>query len=285
MATYYETLPNKPLFLQAVGGDPAISYSAYEHRLLMGAIWPRVGAIGFSLRLAQRAAGANWSVDVSPGWAVLGNTAEYDRYLVHVPVTTTLELDTPGSVFNTAPVATRTHRVFAAVYSKGVISAVDEARLVVTEDTGSGAPTPPSSPAYYLELGRFTIGTAQSNVSNAQITNTATHASMNTEPAAIALVGGHVSAGATPKLCIAGGRVVLSGTVQKGSGSFVAGTPVTIGSLSSSVRPATNRYVMGVAEGNVAHRITASSNGDLITTPKEATAWISLDGLTYDLDA
>lgn len=291
MATVTATLTPKPLFLQAVGGDTAISYTSEDFRNLTGAIWPRAGLLGaLSFRIYQRLAGANWSVDINGGFAVLGNTvSEVDRYLAVNDARVNVAL----TGFNTAPAATRTHRVFVAVYDKSIVGTEYLAKIVVTEDTGSGAPVPADNPAYYFEVGTFVIAPGQSNIATANITNSGGRAEYGYSPIDLALSGGILSAaGSTnsgpPRYSIAGSTIKLQGGVTHTTGSFAQGTVYSIAVLPDGYRPKYERYCAGVGHNASPWRATVGTNGLIQASfaPSGASTlqWLGLDGITFQMD-
>lgn len=153
--------------MQAAGGDSAISYSALDVRALVDALVPGEGVIGAgSLKLSQRAAGANFSVDVAVGYAVIvgDDVSNQGRYLVQSTAVENLSIPTP-------PVSgTRVHRVVARVKDKlhnGTWSTY-EWTLEVLQDSGSGTP---ATPATAISLGRVSVAAGQASVLNANITH------------------------------------------------------------------------------------------------------------------
>lgn len=295
MATVTSNLTNKPLFLQALGGDTAISYTAAEVRHLLGAVFPRTGVIGASgFRITQRGAGANWSIDVAPGNFIHGSSGiETGRYLLHSDSTVNISVAT----FNTAPAGTRTHRVWINVYDKVVIGTEYIAKLMVTEDTGSGAPAPADSPAFQYELGQFTISPSQTSVQTAHITNAMRKAGFGTFqydlPLATNFISGAASSnGGPPKYSLNGSIVHLSGTVARTSPTvFAPGTVYTIGTLPIGFRPKYIRYMAGIGYTGYHYRCGVYDDGTLqISVPDIAGAtvpnltWISLDGCSFEID-
>lgn len=290
MAVVTSTLPYKPLYLQAVGGDTAISYGAYDFRVAFGAIWPRTGALGVGMRVYPRLAGANWSVDVDQGYAVLGNTSSgYDRYLVWLEARTNLAL----TGFVTAPASTRTHRVFIAVYNKAVVGTEYAAKLVVTEDTGSGAPVPADNPAYYMELGTFVIAPSQVSVGSANIVNTIRRADQASAAFDLPLGANIVSAtgstnGGPPRYQLAGNRLRFNGVLARSTGDFAQGTVYTLGTLPEGYRPKYERYCAGVAAAANGWRLTVTTAGvcqaSFPSSGASTLGWISLDGCSIEID-
>jgi hypothetical protein len=95
---------NKPLFLQALSGDAAIPFSAQEIRSMLDALLVGSGVLtSTSLAVAQRGAGANFSVDVGAGWAAVAGTsvADQGKYLAESTATVNLAIaGAPGAGFS-----------------------------------------------------------------------------------------------------------------------------------------------------------------------------------------
>ncbi len=69
-----------PLYLQALTGDPTITYSAQQDRLAISTLAPNAGTYRENdLRAGPRAAGANMSVDVAAGRAIVQGTSVADQ--------------------------------------------------------------------------------------------------------------------------------------------------------------------------------------------------------------
>jgi hypothetical protein len=164
---------HKPLYMQAAGGDPTIAYPAVEDRLLITSMWETEGVIAGGLKVSQRAAGANFSVDVAAGQAVISgdDVANQGTYQVFSDAVENLTIPAPpGS-------GTRIHRVVAQVRDKlhsGSYSTYDWL-LQVLEDTGSGTPAVPGS-AYSLAL--VSVSAGQASVLDSHITGTRFNALM-----------------------------------------------------------------------------------------------------------
>lgn len=288
MATVTATMTPKPYFLQAVGADTPISYTAEDFRNVLGAMWPRSGVSGpLSFRILQRLAGANWSVDINGGFAILGNTAtEIDRYLC----SNDARVNIPLTGFNTAPAATRTHRVFIAVYDKAVVGTQYLTKVVITEDVGAGAPLPSDSPAYTLEIGSVSIGSGQSNIATANIANYGIHADASYGAYDLALSGGVISGaggtnGGPPRYSMAGNQIRLSGVAAKSSGNYLAGSTYSMAVLPDGSRPRYERYCAALGAGGNRYRVTVTTAG-LIQASAIGTdmAWLAFDGVTFELD-
>lgn len=164
---------NRPLLMQAGGGDATFDYSALLTRGLLRAIWRdegvvRRGSAGVnSFKVSQRAAGANFSVDVQPGFAVIEGDDITDQgfYLVESTAVENLVVPSPPGT------GSRTHRVVAQVRDKlhnGTFTTYDWL-LQVLEDTGSGTP---ATPASAISLATVAVAAGQASVTNANITDT-----------------------------------------------------------------------------------------------------------------
>lgn len=157
-----------PLALQASGGDSAITYSASTLvRQLLDAVFVSGGRVTpTAFVVSQRAAGVNFSVDISSGYEIIVGTssANQGKYLVHL--STAMNLPLP-----TAPIsgATRVHRIYAQMLDKtdGVGTEYGW-QLDYLEDTGSGTPAIPANAA---SLATVSIAVGQGSVADSNITN------------------------------------------------------------------------------------------------------------------
>jgi len=160
--------------MQASATDAGFPFSAQEHRQLVQALLS-AGVLGSGdFLVSQRAAGANFTLDVAAGKAaVVGSSvAAQGSYLItnDAPVT--------GVVVPAAPASgTRTHRVILKVRDRahdGAVAAdVYDAVVQVLEDTGTGTPALPGS-AIPLALVAIPAGTT--SITNANITDQRTRA-------------------------------------------------------------------------------------------------------------
>ena len=163
----------RPIWMQSTGGDAAIQYSGLELRNIISGLVRAEGVLQNGFAVTQRGAGANFSVDVASGFAVVNgdDVAGQGIYLIRSDATTNVA--TPG-----APASgTRVHRLVAQIRDKfhnGAYSTY-EFTLDLLQDTGSGTPATPNSA---LNLARISIAAAQANVSNANITNDRIDASL-----------------------------------------------------------------------------------------------------------
>lgn len=156
----------RPVWMQQTGADAAIQYSALELRNLVSSMTRAEGVLQAGFAVTQRGAGANFSVDVAAGFAIVNgdDVAGQGMYLIRSDATANVA--TPG-----APASgTRVHRLVAQVRDKfhnGAYSTY-EFTLDVLQDTGSGTPAVPNSA---IPLARISIAAGQGNVANANITD------------------------------------------------------------------------------------------------------------------
>ncbi|GAA3957780.1 hypothetical protein GCM10023085_45360 [Actinomadura viridis] len=162
----------RPLYMQAGGGDSTFSYSALDNRDLLSGLMHQEGIVApdvvyGALKVTQRAAGANFSVDIAPGrCAIVGDDVSNQGY--YMCQSTAVENLTVPSPPGTG---SRTHRVVARVKDKlhnGSWSTY-EWTLEVLEDSGSGTPAVPASA---ISLATVSVAAGQSSVQDGNITDT-----------------------------------------------------------------------------------------------------------------
>ncbi len=154
-------------WMQPASGDAAINVPASTFRMMPAAL-AGLGLEGIiapgSAIVLQRAAGANFSVDIQPFQAIVAGNDVTDQGAYLVTNTAVFNLVTP-----TAPGSgTRTHRLVAQVRDKrsnATWSTYDWTPVIVS-DTGSGEPAEPASSE---TLAHITIAAGQPNVANANI--------------------------------------------------------------------------------------------------------------------
>lgn len=162
-----------PILMQAAGGDTPPEYSAMDLRSLLDGLFRGEGIMrpdvpGGGLKVSQRAAGANFSVDVAAGRAMIAGDAVSDQGLYMAQSTAVENLVVPAP-----PVSgSRTHRVVAQLndhlHDGGVAAGTYSWTLLLLEDTGSGTPAVPASA---LALARVAVAAGQVSVTNANITD------------------------------------------------------------------------------------------------------------------
>lgn len=291
MATVWYDLPLQPMMLEAVVGDDAIVYNASDIRLMLGALYPRPGTIGLAdaLWLYPRAAGANWSIDVQAGQAVIAaNTNAYapERYLVTLAARTNLSL----VGFDTAPTLTRTHKVWIAVDDKSTSGTTYKGRIIVTEDTGTGAPNPVTS--FYTQIGTVTFAPGQSAITASNLNTIilrATHATYEYEVLDYhtGYEGGNGVGGQELRLSLDGNTVRFQGCVKRESGHMDVGTVYTVAKVPIGYRPDVQRLGVAASHAPNIARVAINTDGDIEIHPYSANVtdmdYVSLDGVTYEI--
>lgn len=166
-----------PLVLQASGGDAAISYSAGTHlRALLDAVFATGGRVNAaSFNVTQRAAGANFSVDVAAGWEIIVGSTDpltQGKYAVHLNAP--VNIATPVAPLSGA---TRVHRLVASILDKQSGIGIEYGwQIRLMEQTGGSTPTLPAD-SQTLALISESVG--QASVTDANIVNSATLATVN----------------------------------------------------------------------------------------------------------
>lgn len=165
--SYDASQPNMvpyPLYLQAVGGDAAITYAAQDFRELVSAIWPNSGQLRASdFLVSQRGAGANFSVDISAGRSPVWGTSSPEQCAALVRSTGVVNLPTPSAPGSGAA---RVHRVVVELLDKQAAGTLYGWRFHLLEDTGSGTP---AAPASSFTIAFVSIAVGQGSVTSANI--------------------------------------------------------------------------------------------------------------------
>ena len=106
----------KPVWIQPTGADPSLYYAGSELRQFAQALIGAEGVIGpLGLLVAQRAAGANFSVDIAAGQcAIIGNDVAGQGAYVCTNTAGAYNLVTPGAPGS----GTRYHSVVAPIRDK-----------------------------------------------------------------------------------------------------------------------------------------------------------------------
>lgn len=168
----------RPLLMQAAGGDATFSYSALDTRAMLARLLHSEGiaapdVVAGSLKVSQRGAGANFSVDIAAGSCLITGDDVSDQGVYLCESTAVVNVATP-----TAPASgTRTHRVVARVKDKlhnGTYSTY-EWTLECLTDPGTGVPAVPASA---ISLATVSIAAGQASVQTANITDTRASASL-----------------------------------------------------------------------------------------------------------
>lgn len=287
-----------PLWMQAAVGDSAVSYSAAAYRYgLLAALFTTSGVIdpinSGGLQVVQHAAGANMSVDVGAGTAVIPGTdvSLQGSYFC---------ANDAGGVNLTVPAApgsgTRVHRVVAQVqdHLNNAGYAVNTYQWVLSllADTGSGTP---ATPASAISLATVSVSAGQANVTNANITDTRAWARQSTTTEGFLTGNGWTWADATRPgrwRLTADGYVQLYGWAQPNVAfSAVANAQnIIVSGLPIAATPSGNRDGIGACSVTGFCRFLVQSNGNIYlimpTTQNFATAdWFSLDGFGYRVNS
>lgn len=156
-----------PYIMQPAVADPDITYTAQELRMYQSASATVAGQGVYKagdLQVTQRAAGANFSVDVAAGIAgVIGDDITNQGFYLAWS-DSVVNVVTPGAPGS----GTRIHRLVLQVRDKlsnGAFTTYD-AVLSLLQDTGSGTPAEPNSA---VTLALISISAGQVSVLNANI--------------------------------------------------------------------------------------------------------------------
>lgn len=156
-----------PLYMQAAEGDTAIDYTGQLMRLAFTGAWASPGVTGRNqFKVSQRSAGANMSVDVSGGTALVTGTSVslQGTYMCISDATENIEVPAPPTS------GSRKHRVVLQVKDKLYDGTLDadtyEFAIELLEDDGSGTPDLPASA---INLAFVTVSSGQSSVTDDNI--------------------------------------------------------------------------------------------------------------------
>ena len=293
----------KPAWMQANTGDTAIEYTAQDDRRLLRAIFSREGVrdkLGGDLKVSQRGAGANFSVDVAAGeCAIYGDdVSDQGAYQCASTAIENRAVFSDGAAITAPATGSRVHRVVARIKDKkhnGLWTVYDWA-IEILQDTGTGTPAIPNSA---IGLGRITIAAGQASITNANITDDRGPSSVGT-PAIQgnfgALYAGFSANDATRPLrwqVNPDGWVMLSGfvrwiepntTVAALEQRTMGGTPLN----DSLVKPAGFRDFPGTSSHGPTHYAVDGSGTVYFRFQNQITltqnvSWFSFDGCFYRL--
>lgn len=289
MATTETDIPGYPFFLQE---DPdtttPIYYSAKDFRNYTAAFFGRAGTIGTSGFRVTQATNIGFKIRVNTGYATLTG-----GYLTYLPadIEITLGWTTPVS-------GTVNHKVFIAIYDELISGNLNKAKIVITQDTGSGAPNPVGAAAY-LQIAAIKVTASQPNIQNKDITNTALHGGSHApyvdispylQPGYNPATGGGQPG---PRAVYDNGFVHLSGAVIKASGNYPRNTELHFGDTHPNMRPKYAHYMTGTTSvsdtnngGTMTYRLTINTDGTMTARLPNTNDcnYIHLDNITYDLD-
>lgn len=277
-------------------------YPAQEDRSgLLSAVFSREGVLDVDagqLRVQQRGAGANFSVDVTAGRAAIvgDNSSDQGTYVVTGTTTENVATFSTGTAITAPGSGTRQHRVIARVRDKlhnGAVTTYDWI-LEILQDTGSGAPAQPAS-AITLAFLNMTAG--MTSIQTANIVDGRPRASVGTParqgtlsfisaytPDALRPPSYHVNPDGWVSLS---GFVLWNGTAQ----TIPAGTfsdAMLTAPVPAAIRPTTYRDMTMTSVSVPVHAVIRS-DGQLYWRPwwayslVPASTWWSLDGMGYRL--
>lgn len=160
-----------PVYMQAKTGDTEISYSAEDFRSLFHGIF-RVGGVlrpdtvAGGLKVSQKSTGADMSVDVAAGRAIIEGDDATDQgkyFCWSTDVTNVTVPDAPAS-------GTRTHLIYAQVQDPVHNADWTDYQWVIDllEDTGTGLP---DTPASAIPLASVEVASTDTSVEDAAITD------------------------------------------------------------------------------------------------------------------
>lgn len=286
-----------PAWMQATPGDTDVEYSASADRAaVLGAMFSREGVFdprGGQMAVTQRAAGANFTVDVAAGRAAILGDDISDQGTYVVTNTTTYSVTIP------APPAsgTRTHRIIARVrdHSADASWAANtyDWRPDIVPDTGTGLQPEPDSA---ITLATVAVPAGAGSVTNAMITDLrqrATVGSTAIDGSFGALYEGFIAADPTRPLRWSvnpDGWVQLSGWCRWNLGNTVvpAGEQRTMGGTplnDPAIKPPGIRDFPGATVFGAVH-YAVFPTGTLYFRLQSAVtlttaAWFSFDGCFY----
>lgn len=263
-----------PLFLQAVGGDAAISFSAQDFRTLLDGLVVTPGvAFTTDLQAVQRGAGANFSVDVNAGHGVILGTSVADQGKYLVQNTSTFNLTITG-----APASSNRHDlVYAQVRDKQADggSSYDFVIDKVTGTLGAGLPALPANSIPLADIGPIVPATA--SITTSLITSLRTYigtaGSMQT---VLGRAGRTIVTGSVSSLSWTSG--VASGSVTYGTGITFANTPVVAVGLKGFITTNTPWHVAILTTSTTGFTWEGRADVAYTGSGQPGFGWIATDG-------
>lgn len=159
-----------PHLIQPASGDPDLFYSGQEMRNLWAGLLKFPGSKGVcgpaAYQVTQRQAGANFSVDIAPGYSFMpgGDITNQGTYGLWMDASYNLATPSPPST------GQNNHRVVLQVRDKSANATWTTYDFIplLLADTGSGTPAVPNSA---LNLAIVTINAGDASVTNASISD------------------------------------------------------------------------------------------------------------------
>jgi len=247
-----------PQLMQEASGGVTINYSQQEWRQQIASILEiAMGSAGVQgvvgagdFLVAQRAAGANFSVDIAAGTAYIIDddvTAGGTYWVWSDAVYNLATPSPPGS-------GTENHRVVLQVRNKGENGAWSTYDFIpmLLADTGSGEPALPGSA---LNLATVSIASGAASVLNANITNLRTQLLVTAVPPGLPAVGYQTG-------------------VSTANQDIVSTSPVTITGLSADISVAGTYRIEGV----IAYTCDVTNGNPTIRFEGPATSHVRMTG-------
>lgn len=182
-STANSNMVDRPIWLQAKGGDTGVPFTGQDLRGYIQAMWPGEGVIGpLDFKVTQNG-GGDGTVNVAAGNASIDGdgATNLGAYFVRSIGTVNLTVPSAGAGI------TRTHRVIIRVRDSQLDATTTyDWTLEILEDTGSGTPAQPNSAITLALVSR----TGSNAVLTANITDSRTVATIAGNQVARGIVGG-----------------------------------------------------------------------------------------------
>ncbi len=210
-STANANMVDRPLWLQAKGGDSAVTYSGQDFRAFIQAMVPGEGVLGPNDFKVTQNGGGDGTVNVALSDAVIigDGATNLGSYYVRSIGTVNLTVPSAGAGI------TRTHRVIIRARDSQLDATTTyDWTLEVLEDTGSGTPAQPNSAITLALVSR----TGSNSVLTANITDSRTVATIAGNQVARGVVGGkRYNAGAAAVITTGGGTAEFAHAIDTGS--------------------------------------------------------------------
>jgi hypothetical protein len=252
-----------PIWLQ--GG----TYSARLDRSLLDVIFTEgvVDPAGSALLAVQRAAGANDSVDVAAGAAIIAGDDEADQgkyYVRHTAVSNVVFTPAPGSDSRIDLLVLQVNDPTAGG------SAGDNATFVVVEGSVAGSPVPPAVPDTAVPIAEVLRTATDTSITNAMITDRR-GASVLAAPANVGSLG---DIGDVDLVGLADGDIIQ---YDSASGDWLPVTPVTQTDIDNvklvSINAQTASYTLVLSDAFKSVEMNVASANNLTVPPNSSVAF------------
>lgn len=258
-STANANMVDRPLWLQAKGGDTAVDYSAQDFRAAFAALVPQEGVLSGGDFAVTQNGGGDGTVNVAAGNAVIiGDSAtNLGGYLVRSIGTVNLTVPSAG-----AGVA-RVHRVIIRVRDSQLdASTTYDWTLEILEDTGSGT-TEPSNAITLALISR----TGSNNVVTANIADNRPQA-QTAQNGARGIVGGtRYNGGSGVALVGGGGTSEISSNMNTGAVALKANRRYRIqGRVRAKPGTANSILIVRIRDGSTVGTVRGAHNQPLSNT-------------------